>query len=222
MLELQYPTISHDIKDEIKKLLYATGTLFICAKSEADTLLAYWYRRNIIDAVLSYDYDFIARGCKLLIPMQTQAQSQWDKWETYDPQIIRTALGLNEERFIDLCVLIGSDYTPDLPIVPWKTALQGLKSNQPIETIWSRHTFTNWRDPNVKERMKNEMEMFNRAKCILNGTGDLPECMMEDLQWEKWNAGNQNPEVLSLNLFRKIYPDWNSEWWELFMNGQAF
>ena len=196
-LEMRFPILSYETKDEIKKFLYATGTMFISAKCESDTLLAYWFRRRIIDAVISYDYDFIARGCILLAPKQTFT-GLWTQWEEFNPVAIREGLHLSEMHFRDLCVLMGSDYSSGLPIVPWKSALKALQNNISMSTIWSRHTFSNWREKNIQNRLTNEIDILNKAKRILGGEDDIPESMMENIQWEKWNAGTQEPEASSL------------------------
>jgi flap endonuclease-1 len=211
-LESKYPTLSYEIKDEVKKFLYATGTMFICASCEADTLLAYWYRRKIIDAVASYDYDFIARGCVLLMP----TAHDWNQWEMFDSVKIRERLHLSESRFSDLCVLMGSDYSPGLPIVPWKAALHALQHGESIDVIWARHTFSNWRQLDMKKKLQAEMDVLIKAKRILAGDDDIPSSMMEDIQWSKWNAGYVNPEPSALLEFQKIYTNWSIDWWQQF------
>jgi len=211
-LESKFPSLSYEIKDEVKKFLYASGTMFICANCEADTLLAYWFRRGIIDAVASYDYDFIARGCLLLVPKQ----AAWDQWEMYDPVKIREGLRLSEARFMELCVLMGSDYTPGLPIVPWKSALHSLQHNEPIDVIWARHTFSNWRQSDMKKKLQSEVDVLGRAIRILGGVDDVPEMMMETVQWTKWNNGALNSEPVVLNEFRKLYNNWDADWWQYF------
>jgi 5'-3' exonuclease len=192
-LESQFPTLTQKIKDEIKHFLNVTGTLFICAKCEADTLLAYWFRRNIIDAVVSYDYDFIARGCTLLIPKQGSTDL-WTQWEEFNATTIRKGLYLSEIHFRELCVLMGSDYTMGLPIVPWKSALTSLQKNMSMDTIWSRHTFSNWREINIHDRLIREINILDKAKRILGGEDDMPEHMMENDELEKWYFRTQNSE----------------------------
>lgn len=211
-LESKYPSLSHEIKDLVKKFLYATGTMFICANCEADTLLAYWFRRRIIDAVASYDYDFIARGCTLLVPKTVD----WDSWEDYNPQKIRSGLRLSETQFIELCVLMGSDYTPTLPIVPWKSALHAFQNNETIDVVWARHTFSNWRQTDMKKKLQAEIDILNKAIRILGGEDDNVSTMMEDIQWTKWNTGTLAPELQALYEFKKTYPSWNPEWWQYF------
>ena len=240
VLEVQFPNISFQVKDEIKKFLYATGTMFICPNCEADTILAYWFRRGILDAIVSHDYDFIARGCRLLTPPKKltnviqnlwfpqgimndkekefckKEQHQQEEWEDYDPVKIRKALYLCESRFVNLCVLMGSDYTPGLPIVPWKSALKSLQYNESIESIWARNTFSNWRQADPKNVLHAEMKIIQNAKQILTGENDRPELMMDTAQWEKWNISVETPEPESLAFFKKLYPEWESTWWQVF------
>ena len=213
-LESRFPSLTYEMKDEIKKFLYASGTMFICASCEADTLLAYWYRRGVIDAVASHDYDFVARGCRLLAP-GSGAKQPGVQWEDYNPEKIWRALRLSEAQFVDMCVLLGSDYTPGLPIVPWKSALTAFQHGDTMEMIWARHTFSNWRQVNMKEKLMAELVILNKARRILCGQDDLPESMMEDIQWTKWSAGQQKAEPHALNEFKKTYSDWNQTWWSV-------
>jgi flap endonuclease-1 len=220
-LESRFPSLTYEMKDEIKKFLYASGTMFICANCEADTLLAYWYRRGVIDAVASHDYDFVARGCRLLAPTASATaaaskdQQVLQQWEDYHPEKIWRALRLSEAQFVDMCVLLGSDYTPGLPIVPWKSALTAFQHGDTMEMIWARHTFSNWRQVDMKEKLTSELLILSTARRILCGHDDLPETMMEDLQWNKWSAGQQKAEPDALNEFKKTYSGWNQTWWSV-------
>jgi flap endonuclease-1 len=213
-LESRYPILTPQIKEEVKRFIEATGTLFIVPICEADTLLAYWFRRGIIDAIVSHDYDFIARGCRLLAPKQNNN----DEWEDYDPIKIRQGLGLNESRFIELCVLMGSDYTPGLPIVPWKLALMSLQSNESIETIWARHTFSNWRQQNVKTKLKCEVDILFKAKRILAGNDDIAEDMIDSAQIMKMTNNPINHEINKLHEFKKLYSDWKLQVWDTILS----
>lgn len=207
-IESRFPILTVAVKDEVKRFLEATGTMFIVPNCEADTLLAYWYRRGVLDAIVSHDYDFIARGCKLLAPKQSQCIDvcEWSQWEYYDPLAIRNRLSLTESQFVELCVLMGSDYTPGLPIVPWKLALSSLHHNESIETIWARHTFSNWRQKDVKTKLLGEIDVLYKAKRILGGVDDIPESMFE------WTKRMHEPNTEALHEFKKLYMnfDWKS------------
>lgn len=215
-IEAEFPNLTYEMKDEIKKFLYACGAMFVSPTCEADSILAYWCKHGILDGVVSFDLDFIPRGCNLLVPKHITAVPG-TPWNYFNPAKIIRGLSLDESRFIDLCILMGSDYTPSLPIVPWKMALTSLQRSESICDIWARHTFCNWRRKDSQERLESELEMFCRAKMILKGFGDTPESLMEGIQWSKWDAGIQKPEENTLIEFRKTHADWSPQWWGLFM-----
>jgi len=210
-LESLNPVLTYEVRDEIKKFFYATGTMFVTALAEADSLLAYWYKRGVIDGVVSFDLDFLPRGSVLLVPKQID-QAPGDSWLYYDPVFIRRGLRLNEIEFVDFCVLLGSDYTPNLPIVPWKTALHSIQSKESISAIWARHTFSNWRRTDSKNNMVSDLELLLKARDILLGSDERPDTLMEDCQWAKWNGGSKKEPAL-LKEFSITYSDWPASWW---------
>lgn len=209
-LEAQNPVLTYEVRDEIKKLLYATGTMFVTALAEADSLLAYWNKRGIIDAVLSFDLDFLARGSVLLVPSKIE-ETVGGTWSYYDPLAIRRGLGLSESEFVDFCVLLGSDYTPNLPIVPWKMALLSIQCKESLSSIWARHTFSNWRRADSNDSMDSDLLLLLKAKTILQGNDENPETLMDKSQWLKWTTVCKNEPVL-LKEFQTQYSDWPNEW----------
>jgi len=208
-IEEKNPVLTYEIKDEIKQFLYITGTTFVTASGEADSLLAYMFKRNIIDAIISLDLDFIARGTILLVPSHITC-SPGGLWSQYDATLIRRGLRLSEDKFIDLCVLIGSDYTPDLTIVPWKTALTSLRSGDSISEIWARHTFSNWRRSDSGLMLKTDVDRLKKARNILLGLEDTADTLLDQVQWRKCLAPNY-VETDGINLLRKKYPHFTNQ-----------
>lgn len=184
LLESAHPQLTYEMKDEIKALFDVHNIDYINSASEADTVLAHLYRRSMIDYVASFDLDFLARGVKLLIPNGI-ASGPGQNWTLLDPLQIQNALGLTDSQFLDLCVLMGSDYTPSLPIVPWSVALRSLQRHMGLEEIWSRHTFSNWRRPgaDVETKTVSEIRLLHDARNILSGQVDRPENMIESFRW---------------------------------------
>jgi flap endonuclease-1 len=213
-IEEKNPVLTHEIKDEIKRFLYATGTQFVTATSESDSLLAYMFKRSMIDAVVSLDLDFIARSTLLLVPKNIET-NVGETWYLYDPVKIRRALRLSETKFVQFCVLIGSDYTPELTIVPWKTALISLLANQSVQDIWSRHTFSNWRRSDSQIGLFADLESLNRAVDILSGINDTTDTLLSYDQWERCLLSGQI-EYDELASMKEKYTYWDSKWWELF------
>jgi len=209
-LEAQNPVLTYEVRDEIKRLLYATGTMFVTALAEADSLLAYWNKRGIIDAVVSFDLDFLPRGSVLIVPSKIE-ETVGGTWSYYDPVAIRRGLHLTESEFVDFCVLLGSDYTPNLPIVPWKMALLSIQCKESLSSIWARHTFSNWRRADSNDSMNADLLLLIKAKEILQGVNEHPESLMDEKQWIKWTTCCKKEPVL-LKEFRALYSDWPCEW----------
>jgi flap endonuclease-1 len=211
-LESANPVLTYETRDEIKQFLYATGTMFVSAMAEADSLLAYFYKRGIIDCVASFDIDFLPRGSILIIPKSIN-EPPGANWSYYDPVTIRRGLKLSESDFVDFCVLLGSDYTPNLTIVPWKIALQSLQNREGINSIWARHTFSNWRRSDSNKDMSQDMDQIIKARAILMGTDETPEKLMDPIQWLKWGSiCAKEPSVLKEFMLK--YSDWPNDLWD--------
>ena len=107
------PQIRAEDRNEVKQLLYATGTTFVHSLGEADALLAYMEHRGDIDAVISTDYDFLARGVKnLLVP--TSENLEGTAFHCFNLAAICEGLGLTEQQFKEFACLLGTDYAPGL------------------------------------------------------------------------------------------------------------
>ena len=77
---------------------------YIRAKGEADILLTYLFKNNIIDTCLSEDMDLIVYGCKSMIKISKKTVIE------YNLNKILDRLELKYEEFIELCILLGCDY----------------------------------------------------------------------------------------------------------------
>ena len=138
-----------------------------------------------------------------------------DHWLYYDPVAIRRGLKLNDLEFVDFCVLLGSDYTPNLPIVPWKLALQSLQTKESVTAIWARHTFSNWRKSDSNTNMTCDLEKLLKARDILMGSDECPSTLMDASQWAKWNAKcDKEPSIIK--EFQIKYSEWSDDVWNSF------
>lgn len=77
---------------------------YVTANNEADDMLAYLYHCKIIQACQSDDMDMLPKGCGNLIQITDTGVDQYLLSEILDE------LKLTQNQFIDLCVLLGSDY----------------------------------------------------------------------------------------------------------------
>lgn len=107
------PQIRSDDRDLVKQLFYATGTPFVHSIGEADNLLAYMSLRGEIDAVISTDYDFLARGVRHLIVPEND-DLRISRYLHYDLTAICSSLELTPVQFREFACLLGTDYAPGL------------------------------------------------------------------------------------------------------------
>jgi 5'-3' exonuclease len=105
--------------------------LFIEAPEESDPLLAYGSIHNFFSAVLSTDMDMLARGVKHLIMMNDSGS-----WIIYTLDTILLKIGLSFEQFQHMCILMGTDYTATLPLIPARMAYTIVQSTKTLKEAW--------------------------------------------------------------------------------------
>lgn len=132
MEKLKKRTISFSRKqaDECKEILKLMGIPFIEAPSEADAQCAYLSKEGIVDYVLSEDMDLLTFGTKKLIRGLTN-----NKTCIYDLNIILEKLELSQSEFIDMCILLGCDYSNTIEGIGMVKAFQFIKKYKTIEEI---------------------------------------------------------------------------------------
>lgn len=105
-VKLSKKCISVDYRDiqNLKKFLDLLKIPHITAEHEADDLMAYMYKKNIIQACQSNDMDMLPKGCGNVIHIEKNGVYQ------YILEDILTELKMKHDQFVDLCILLGSDY----------------------------------------------------------------------------------------------------------------
>lgn len=106
ILKLSKKSISIDHND-IKKIQLFLDTLkipYFVAGGEADDLLAYLSKEGIIDACQSDDMDMLPKGCHNVIQISKNGVTQYVLSE------ILEKIELSYAEFVDMCILLGSDY----------------------------------------------------------------------------------------------------------------
>lgn len=103
-LKKKTQSIDHDDIYNLKCFLDMLGIPHITADGEADDMLASMYKKNIIQACQSDDMDMLPKGCGNVIQITNKGITQYVLKE------ILEKLVLSYNQFIDLCILLGSDY----------------------------------------------------------------------------------------------------------------
>lgn len=107
-LENRLVYVNNDIFDKIKELLKLMNIKYYDNTTcESEQYCSKLCKIGIVDAVVSDDTDTFACGSRYVIRNFTNKD---DYVDIYTLDIILTLLELNMEQFIDMCILLGTDY----------------------------------------------------------------------------------------------------------------
>jgi 5'-3' exonuclease len=154
-----------DIKPEdfqlAKDLFSILSVPYITAPWEAEKMCSKLCNDGLVDAVLSEDTDVIAYGAHVFI---TKIDTSQDTAVVIHNNKIRETLGLTYSQLLDLCIMCGTDYNPNIFRVGAHTAYKKLLEFKTIEEIEAktsldtsvlkygrvRELFTNFNDYGIK------------------------------------------------------------------------
>jgi len=182
--------LTSEERDVSKQLFYACGVLSLNASGEADNVLAYFAKQGYIEAVISNDMDMLARGIECLyVPDAYTMPGDITGWSCYSLSSILKTTCISYTQFIEMCVLMGCDYTAGSKSIPYRSAYWAIKYRGSMSRILE--------SLNVKD-----YSVYEKAYDMLYETSDDPTTIMGEKQWEKWEAGNPTTEPGYLSLLR--------------------
>ena len=97
-------SVEYDDIRNLKNFLDLLKIPYVTATEEADDLMALLYKKGIINACQSDDMDMLPKGCGNIIQISSDGVCQFILNE------ILECLDLTHNQFVDLCILLGSDY----------------------------------------------------------------------------------------------------------------
>ena len=112
---------------EIVKLL---GVPAFYAKEEADSQCAYLSINNLVDFVATEDMDLLTFGTNKIIKNFMK-----NNMHIIDLNTILTDGDITMNEFIDICILLGCDYTDTISGIGYKKAFSLIKKYSTIETL---------------------------------------------------------------------------------------
>lgn len=174
-LEMNTSYFTSEERDLAKQFFYACGVVSYNASGEADNVLAYLTKIGELDAVISNDFDLLARGVTtLLVPAGCSVPGDASGWKQYNLHDILDAVEFTYPQFVEMCILMGCDYTVGQYSLPYKSAYWTIKYRGSLyETLKLKQI---------------DCAPFVRAYEILTGATDTCETLMGPKQWEKWSA----------------------------------
>lgn len=196
-LEKKGSYLTSDEREIAKQIFYACGVLPLNATGEADNVLAYFAKRGEFDAIISNDFDLLARGVEiLLVPEFYALPGDSSGWAQYNLSSILQSVRLQYGQFLEMCVLMGSDYTTNTRMLPYKSAFWNIRFSDSFERVLQKL--------NVED-----VHVYYRAMEMLRGETETRDKLMGEKQWEKLAKARPaiEPETLTElrdSLFKNI------------------
>lgn len=178
--------ITSEERDICKQICYAAGIMCLNADGEADDVLAHFSKTGDFSAVISGDLDLLARGVEnLLVPDTWALPGESDGWRYYTLSTILDSTQLTYDMFVEMCVLMGCDYTAGLPSLPYKSAYWATKYRRDfLRTL-------------EVMRVADDRPYISAVAMLRNAAAQMGE-----KQWQKWRSGPPFVEPQSLAAFR--------------------
>ena len=136
--------ITPEIVDECKTLLRFMGIPFVQAISEGEAQASYMSATNIVQGVISQDYDCLLFGARRVLRNFTlygrRRISSRNIYVSVNPEYMDleetlNSLQISRAKLIDIAILTGTDFNEGLPRVGARTALSLIRKNGSLENV---------------------------------------------------------------------------------------
>ncbi|GBN16963.1 Flap endonuclease 1 [Araneus ventricosus] len=121
--------------DECKELLKLMGVPYVEAPCEAEAQCAALVKAGKVYATATEDMDGLTFGSTVLLRHMTFSEARKMPIKEFHLNRVLDELGLNQDEFIDLCILLGCDYCESIKGIGPKKAFEYIKSEKCIENI---------------------------------------------------------------------------------------
>lgn len=117
---------------DIMALLDMFAIPYMALDTEADVVCAKLVKYGFVDYCISNDVDLLAFGCTKII---RNLKFRDDEIEIFEHAQIINDMDLTHAQFIDLCIMLGCDYTPRIIGIKSDLALALIKKYKCIESV---------------------------------------------------------------------------------------
>jgi len=121
--------------NDVKKLLEFMGIPYVSAPCEAEAQCAELVKSGKVYAVGTEDMDALTFGSTVLLRHLTFSEARKMPIKEFHFEKILEGFGLKHEEFIDLCILLGCDYTDKIRGIGPKNAIKLVQEHKTIEEI---------------------------------------------------------------------------------------
>jgi flap endonuclease-1 len=136
--------ITYEQINQCRELLQIMGIPYIDAPEEADSQLSYLCKKNMVYAVLTEDMDILTFGSPRIIRNLTT-----NKREPLEIDLdnVLNKLDLTYEQFIELCILFGCDYCPNVSEIKSSVVYEVYKKHKTIDSTLNELRMLNYTVP---------------------------------------------------------------------------
>lgn len=127
--------VTKDHATEAKQLLQLMGIPYIDAPCEAEAQCAALVKAGKVFATATEDMDALTFGCNILLRRLTLNEARKLPVQEIHMDKVLTGLELNHNEFIDLCIMLGCDYTGSIKGVGPKRAIELIKNYRSLDKI---------------------------------------------------------------------------------------
>lgn len=152
-------TITAEMLEDVKEMLKLLGVPIVDAPSEAEAQCAELVKSGIAHAVASEDMDALAFGSRILL---RGFNNKKEPIIEINLETVLDNLDLTYEEFVDLCILLGCDYSKTIVGVGPAKAYTLIKQFSKIETVLEFIRSTN----NKKYEIPEEFHYMEARKLL--------------------------------------------------------
>ncbi|XP_038620335.1 flap endonuclease 1 [Tachyglossus aculeatus] len=124
--------------DDCKRLLRLMGIPYLEAPGEAEASCAALVKAGKVYAAATEDMDCLTFGSPVLMRHLTASEAKKLPIQEFHLSRVLQELGLTQEQFVDLCILLGSDYCDSIRGIGPKRAVDLIRQHKSIEEIVRR------------------------------------------------------------------------------------
>jgi len=130
--------VTKEHNEECKHLLKLIGIPYVDAPCEAEAQCAALVKAGKVFAVGTEDMDALTFGSNVLLRHLTFSEARKMPIKEFYLDRVLEGLGLTQDEFIDLCILLGCDYCDSIRGIGPKRAVDLIKQHKSIEEIIKR------------------------------------------------------------------------------------
>ncbi|XP_053985945.1 flap endonuclease 1 isoform X2 [Hylaeus volcanicus] len=127
--------VTKEHAEDAKQLLQLMGIPYVDAPCEAEAQCAALVKADKVFATATEDMDALTFGCNVLLRRLTFSEARKMPVQEFHFDKVLEELQLSHDEFIDLCIMLGCDYTSSIKGVGPKRAIELIKTHRSLEKI---------------------------------------------------------------------------------------